>query len=715
MPIISKVGKKAAKAKALVLVIYVLLSLGAITMVYPFVLMIAGSTKSTVDQKELRVIPGFLADDVLLYRKHMEAMFNERLDYMKIAYDTDIPTFEKISPLGYVGQDQIDKLKKQIEDIEKLETLVAALSPSSDEKWRTRLTSQLEAAKHSKSIVIDEIAYSNPKYAQAIREGKTELVPQPATPNRQLVQEWKTFLDENQLPVYSYDLGHLAVYSTRGTRPIMLRAYAGELHEDFDGDIAKVNEALNSYFVDWTSVIARVSPHMIRREKLLKSPIASRMTEFRERQPEWFRYYTSVEGVYKTLFIKTQYTRNIETYNEKHETNFASYDELYLPRRYPTDAPPPVREEWEKFVRADLNLLWIKPDAEAVTDYRTFLKAKYLKINSLNSLYGTEYQSFEEVPLVSDPPQGIVLSDWDAFIQGWKDPTTNTMHQMSVGHLRIDCLDFQWQDHLLAKYDSVEQINQTFGTRYASLADIPMPQQDAHYIDFLDNAGELKWEFIGRNYRMVVDYMALQGRALWNTVIYCSLAILSALIVNPMAAYAMSRFRLPTTYTILLFLMLTMAFPPMVTQIPVFLMLRNLGLLNTFAALILPGLANGYAIFILKGFFDSQPRELYESASLDGANEWIIFWQICMNLSKPVLAYIALQAFTHAYANFLFALLICQDREMWTLMPMLYQLQQRSHEGITFASLIIAAIPTFLVFLFAQNIIMRGIVVPVEK
>ena len=161
--------------------------------------------------------------------------------------------------------------------------------------------------------------------------------------------------------------------------------------------------------------------------------------------------------------------------------------------------------------------------------------------------------------------------------------------------------------------------------------------------------------------------------------------------------------------------MLTMAFPAMVTQIPVFLMLRNFGMLNTFWALILPRLANGYAIFILKGFFDSQPREIYESAALDGAGEWTIFWQITMNLSKPVLAYIGLISFTGAYANFMFALLICQDERMWTLMPTLYQLQLRGSPGIIFASLLIAAIPTFLVFLFAQNVIMRGIVVPVEK
>jgi len=160
---------------------------------------------------------------------------------------------------------------------------------------------------------------------------------------------------------------------------------------------------------------------------------------------------------------------------------------------------------------------------------------------------------------------------------------------------------------------------------------------------------------------------------------------------------------------------MTMAFPAMVTSIPAFLMMRQFGMLNTFAALVLPGLANGYAIFLLKGFFDSLPRELYECAELDGANEFVMFWQITMTLSKPILAVIALGAFTAAYSNFLFALLLCQDEDMWTLMPWLFQLQYSSGPGIVFASLIIAAIPTFVIFALCQNIIMRGIVVPVEK
>ena len=186
-------------------------------------------------------------------------------------------------------------------------------------------------------------------------------------------------------------------------------------------------------------------------------------------------------------------------------------------------------------------------------------------------------------------------------------------------------------------------------------------------------------------------------------------------MVNPLAAYALSRYKPPSQYKLLLFVMLTMAFPPMVLGIPNFLLLRKLHLLNTFAALVLPAMANGYQIFLLKGFFDALPREMYESAQIDGASEWTMFWQITMATSKPILAVIALRAFQLAYANFMLAFIVCQNPKMWTIMVHIYQLQQRSSQGVVFASIVVAAIPTLLVFIFCQNIILRGIVVPTEK
>jgi ABC-type glycerol-3-phosphate transport system permease component len=213
----------------------------------------------------------------------------------------------------------------------------------------------------------------------------------------------------------------------------------------------------------------------------------------------------------------------------------------------------------------------------------------------------------------------------------------------------------------------------------------------------------------------VLDYLLLHGNGIRNTAILCALMVATQMIVNPLAAYALSRYKLRSTYSILLFCMATMAFPAEVTMIPSFLLLKQFGLLNTFWALVLPGAANGFSIFLLKGFFDSLPRDLYEAAEIDGAGEFTKFRVITMSLSKPILAVLALGAFTAAYGEFMMALVIIPDQRMWTMMVWLFQLQAESHGSVVYASLVIAAVPMLLVFLFSQKLIMRGIVVPAEK
>ena len=117
----------------------------------------------------------------------------------------------------------------------------------------------------------------------------------------------------------------------------------------------------------------------------------------------------------------------------------------------------------------------------------------------------------------------------------------------------------------------------------------------------------------------------------------------------------------------------------------------------------------------MKGFFDSLPRELYEAAEIDGANEWVTFWNISMNLSKPILAVIALDVFVSAYGSFFYALILAPDPAMWTLMVYIYQLRQGVAPPVVYASLIITAVPTLIIFVACQGIILRGIVVPSEK
>jgi multiple sugar transport system permease protein len=151
-------------------------------------------------------------------------------------------------------------------------------------------------------------------------------------------------------------------------------------------------------------------------------------------------------------------------------------------------------------------------------------------------------------------------------------------------------------------------------------------------------------------------------------------------------------------------------------MIPNFLLIKQLGLLNTFWALILPGAGSGFSIFLLKGFFDSLPPELYEAGMLDGASELTLFFKVTMPLAKPIFAVIALGAFTSMYSSYLFALTIEQAQRQWPLMVWIYELSAQSAPAYAMlAALMCAALPTLVVFLFAQNVIMKGIILPSYK
>ncbi len=638
MAIISTIGRKSFSTRMLVLSIYAVLLTGAVTMVYPFLLMLAGSTKSGVDTPDAQVIPEFLSSETGLYRKHMEAFFNETFEMFRSSYDSDAPSFRKIEPPGIINS-----------------------------------------------------AYAG---------------------------EWEKFLRQAELPHCYFMTGSWSVTTSKGVIPSNLRTFKGMMMKRFDNDISKFNSEMQVDMANWNSFRLSQDSFLMRRFKLGDAPFNMEIYKYKETVPVEQRYYFCPEGFYKSSYLKVQYTKDISAYNTEHATRYKSWDEIHLDRQYP-DAPGRTEKEkadWETFVRTVLNLFWIRADPGAVPYYREFLNAKYADIGSLNKIYGAAYASFGNILMPEAAPYGgIQMADWDSFLQGWKNPVDGKMHKLPVGDIRVYSVEFMFRDYLKSKFGDVSRANVALGTSAADWIDLFPPQQVFHYLDFQKKSLPLKWEYTARNFYTVLDFLFFHGKALFNTVVYCLLAIAVALIVNPLAAYALSRYRPPSTYKILLFLMLTMAFPPMVTQIPVFLMMRSFDLLNTFAALILPVLANGYAIFLLKGFFDSLPKELYESASIDGASEFQIFWQVTMRLSTPILAVIALGAFTSAYGNFMFALLICQDQDMWTIMPWLYQMQLNSCQGVVFSALVIAAIPTFIIFALCQNVIMRGIVVPSEK
>lgn len=383
--------------------------------------------------------------------------------------------------------------------------------------------------------------------------------------------------------------------------------------------------------------------------------------------------------------------------------------------------------------------------------YRAFLRAKFGDIEQLNRAYIEENVGFQTVVPPNElydrgtwkPKEDDKWRDWLAF-----KGTLPAEFRIPVRMERL------WQLYLAGKYQNqlglvpslFKGSASSFETiRYAPIPDSgeyeefwgkkvppryrsgatealwqkvssePMPIAAYEMSTLAQREREIKNEFSLRNYRYVVDFMALNGRALWNTAVFCLLAILTQLIVNPLAAFALSRYPIKASGKILIFLLATMAFPAEVAMIPSFLLLKDLGLLNTFAALVLPTAASGYMIFLLKGFFDSLPQELYESGQIDGAKEGTMLWKIAIPLSRPVLGYLALVAFMGAYGAFMYAFLVAQDQSMWTIMVWIYQLQMIAPRGVIMAALTLAALPTLVVFLLAQNVIMRGIVLPGER
>jgi multiple sugar transport system permease protein len=630
------------KTRLLLGSIYGILLLGSITMIYPFILMVSGSSKSAVDTKEFNVIPSFLLDDSALYRKHAEGLFNEQLNIYRSTYQRNVRSFEAVEP--------------------------------------------------------------------------------PCIVNEKLTREWEGFAADlartglGAVPgSYLYALSFMQTPQSK-TIPKNLREFKSKLSAEYH-DIDEMNNAMDTEFPDWNAFYVPHEYYITRKTRPSAQAFQLAFQKFKAERPFEDRVYLTVNGAYVNEYLCPLYGDKIEDYNSAHGTSHRSYGEIHIPPVAPlNNAPPKEIGDWESFVRHTLNSMWLTVDSSELENYRSFLRAKYLTLTNLNRSYETKYADFDEIPLpVPSPFGGIVTNDWESFVAGWRDPATGKTHSPALKNLKISSVDTAFSAHLKEKYRSIERLNREFGTSFASFDRISPPQCEFHYKRFIEKRTPIRLEFCSRNFRAVWDYLFSHGRGIINTIIYCVSAVLASVIFNPLAAYAMSRYRLRSSYKILLFLLLTMAFPPMVTTIPVFLTLRDAGLLNTFGALILPGLVNGFSIFILKGFFDSLPRELYESAELDGANEWVIFWHITMRLSTPVLAVIALGSFTGAYGNFMFALLICQDQKMWTMMVWLYQLQKVSGMGVMYASLIIAAIPTLLVFIFCQNIIMKGIVVPSEK
>ena len=628
MAIIPTVGRKTWSMRLLIGAMYGILTIGGITMVYPFLVMLSTAVKSSVDVNDYKVLPTYLLDDSALFAKYAEMKFAGDIDQINGNYRADFAKLENVAA-----------------------PQTTALTP-----------------------------------------GQTALV-----------RDWDEFI--KTLPITYKQANYLPIPGTSHCPSRLLDVYRASLRERFNNDIT----ALNKLYVEENAGFETVfSPFERTAQREWKPEKTAKMQEwlkFEQSLPPDFLRVAGVDPAYATFLKENKYDADISKLNAAYGTSYTSFYDIHFSPGLP--ANPRERADWVEFARTMLPFRSMKVTAGAAPGYRTFLSKRYLgNIGEYNRIYRTSYVDFGQIPLPKALPQeGTPLTDWMEYIS--QSAPVTAIHATNCENL--------FRDYALGKYGSLDAVNRAYDLKLPEIRDLAAPHALADWGFVLQNHRFLRKHFLTRNYLTVIGYMLLHGRAVFNTIIFCSAVVLTHLIVNPCCAYALSRYNLRYAYKVLLFLLATMAFPAEVTAIPNFLLLKQLHLLNTFWALILPGMANGYFIFLLKGFFDSLPKELYEAAIIDGASEPKMFWRITVPLSKPIFAVIALGAFTGAYGAFMFAFLVCQNSKMWTMMVWLYELQILAPKYITMSALTLTAIPTLLIFVFCQNIIMRGIILPSFK
>ncbi len=203
------------------------------------------------------------------------------------------------------------------------------------------------------------------------------------------------------------------------------------------------------------------------------------------------------------------------------------------------------------------------------------------------------------------------------------------------------------------------------------------------------------------------------GRYFLNSLLLAVSVSIVSVIVNSMAGFAFAKFTFRGKRPLFVLLLSTMIIPGQVTMLPVFLLLKNMGLLNTYFGIIFPGMASIFGIFLINQYLKSVPDSLIEAARIDGANDFYIYWKIIVPLSMPVLVTLALFTFMGTWNDFLWPLIVMTREEMYTLPVALANLvgEHVQDPELMMAGSVITVIPVLIVFMMLQKYYIRGILI----
>ncbi len=207
---------------------------------------------------------------------------------------------------------------------------------------------------------------------------------------------------------------------------------------------------------------------------------------------------------------------------------------------------------------------------------------------------------------------------------------------------------------------------------------------------------------------------------LWNSIKISLIVAITAVFMIALSAYAFSRFRFQFRENLLLAIFLVQVFPNSLTIVGLFLLLQQIGNyipsfgLNSHGGLILVylGWVMGINVWLMKGFFDSIPRDLDESAMVDGASHWQVFRYLILPLVRPILAVVGILTFIGTFNDFILARVLLQSTEEFTLMVGLYLFvsdQFNQNWGVFAAGALMAGVPIVVLYLLLQDQIVSGL------
>lgn len=230
----------------------------------------------------------------------------------------------------------------------------------------------------------------------------------------------------------------------------------------------------------------------------------------------------------------------------------------------------------------------------------------------------------------------------------------------------------------------------------------------AHILDFPPTLFPQPWTL--NNFRSLLAYPGFLHWILNSFIVSVSVAALNVLF-SAMAGYALARMRFPGRGLIFTLTLAVMMIPMPVTIIPKFLVINSLGLVNTFFAIILPAMAQPFSVFLMVQFMKGLPRELEESAMLDGASHPTIFGRVILPLVKPALTAVAILSFQGAWNDFLWPLLTLSSQNMYTLPVGLFFFKDAHYTeyNLLIAGSMFNTLPMLVLFFIFQRYFIEGV------